>query len=138
VARRRRSLSPDDFVSLLLDSGAVLAFEKDSPQVQGWLDRARKAGVDPMVSYATLAETYRNGPRIQWVLSKLAKVRLGEREYEQAGLLLGETNIGNRTMDALVAISALQLPRPVVVLTTDPRDLERLLHGQPQITVIAV
>ena len=41
-------------------------------------------------------------------------------------------------IDALVAAAAVGDGSPVVVLTSDPRDLERLLAREPQIYVRAV
>jgi hypothetical protein len=52
--------------------------------------------------------------------------------------LLGATESADHTIDALVAATAVRLPRPVIVLTSDPKDLERLLEGQRRITVVAV
>jgi hypothetical protein len=54
-----------------------------------------------------------------------------------AGRLLGRTHRDD-TVDALVAVSALRLDRPVTFLTSDPDDLTALTVDHPQIRVVAI
>jgi hypothetical protein len=132
---------PLPFASLLLDSGAVLAAARDGTEVRWWLDRARQLDVDPRVTLVTVAEVFRDRPggaRVRWLLSRLDHEPLTMAHAEDAGRLLGATDGKDRTVDALVAAAAVRMPRPVVVLTTDPEDLERLLEGQRLIVVAAV
>ena len=129
------------FASLLLAAGAVLAFARDRPEVRRWLERAEKYGIDPRVTLVTVAEVFRDRPaggRVQWVLSRLDQEPLTLKHVHDAGRLLGATNSGDRTIDAIVAATALRMPKPVVVLTTDPKDLTRLLDGQPRVVVATV
>jgi predicted nucleic acid-binding protein len=130
-----------EFASLLLDSGAVLALARDRPEAHAWIGRARKAGIDPRVSLVTVAEVFRDRPpgaRVQWVLSRLDLEQLTLRDCHDAGRLMGATGTGGKTIDALVAATALRLPRPVAVLTSDPSDLARLLDGQRRVIVAKV
>jgi hypothetical protein len=141
VGRRGQSLIGVEFASLLLDAGAVLAFAKDRPEIRRWLRRAREAGVDPRVSYVTIAEVFRDAPagaRVQWVLSRLAPEHLTLRDCHDAGRLMCATGTDGKTLDALVAVTALRLPKPVAVLSSDPGDLGRLLEGQRRVTVARV
>lgn len=142
MGRARRPVTgPLPFASLLLDSGAVLSAAQDSPEVHWWLDRARELDVDPRVTLVTVAEVFRDRPggaRVRWVLSRLDPEPLTMALAEDAGRLLGATGSKDRTVDALVAATAVRMPRPVVVLTTDPQDLERLLEGQRLVVVAAV
>lgn len=129
------------FASLLLDAGAVLALARDRPAVREWLRRAGVLGVEPQVSYVTVAEVFRDAPagaRVRWVLSRLAAEGLTLRDCHDAGRLMSATGSGGKTLDALVAATALRLPKPVVVLTSDPKDLARLLNGQRSATVATV
>ncbi len=80
---------------------------------------------------STLPEVLRGGPRDaaihHWL--KLVTVVPIDKEYGRtAGELLGRTGLsGHRcALDALLAAVALSQPRPVVLLTSDPRDLEKL------------
>ena len=130
-----------EFASLLLDAGAVLALARDRPDVQAWLRRAKKVGIEPRVSYVTIAEVFRDAPagaRVQWVLSRLEPEHLTLRDCHDAGRLMCATGTDGKTLDALVAATALRLPRPVALLTSDPDDLERLLEGQRRVLVARV
>ena len=141
MGRRSDALIEVGFASLLLDAGAVLAIARDRPEVQRWLQQARKIGVDPRVSYVTIAEVFRDAPagrRVQWVLSRLAPEHLTLRDCHDAGRLMCATGTDGKTLDALVAVTALRLPKPVAVLSSDPDDLERLLEGQRRVTVARV
>ena len=129
------------FVSLLLDAGAVLALAHDRPEVRRWVEHAASQGIDPCVALVTVAEVFRDRPggaRVQWVLSKLDEEPFTLKHAHDAGRLLGATNSGDKTIDAIVAAAAWRMPRPVAVLTTDPRDLTRLLDGQRQVIVAQV
>ncbi len=142
MGRARRPVTgPLPFASLLLDAGAVLAAAGDGEEVRWWLDRARELDVDPRVTLVTVAEVFRDRPggaRVRWVLSRLEHEPLTMAHAEDAGRLLGATDSGDRTIDALVAAAAVRLPRPVIVLTSDPKDLERLLEGQSLVVVAPV
>jgi hypothetical protein len=76
------------------------------------------------------------------VLSRIAAVPVGPDTARRAGELLGATGLsGHRcAIDAVVAVTALSAPRPVVLLTSDPGDLGRLVAepGRPKAERIAV
>jgi hypothetical protein len=63
-------------------------------------------------------------------------IPIDEQQGRAAGELLGRTGLsGHRcALDALLAVVALDQPRPVVLLTSDPRDLGRLTEepGRPR------
>lgn len=139
--RARQHVTEAQFASLLLDAGAVLAFAQDRPEVRRWLERARDLGIDPRVTLVTIAEVFRSGTagaRVRWVLSQLDEEPLTKKHGEEAGRLLGLTNSGDRTVDALVAATALRMPQPVAILTSDPKDLQRLLEGQSRVVVVPI
>lgn len=70
------------------------------------------------------------------VLGRLTVVAIDEPQGRAAGELLGRTGLsGHRSaLDALLAVIALDQPRPVVLLTSDPKDLARLTEepGRPR------
>jgi hypothetical protein len=70
------------------------------------------------------------------VLRRLTVAAIGEEQGRAAGELLGRTGLsGHRcALDALLAVIALDQPRPVILLTSDPRDLGRLTEepGRPR------
>jgi hypothetical protein len=76
------------------------------------------------------------------VLSRIAVVPVGPELGRRAGELRGETGLpGNRcAIDAVVAATALERERPVVLLTSDLDDLSRLVEepGRPKAHRISV
>src|SRR5262249_12119512 len=93
----------------------------------------------------TLTEVLRGGPRdvpVHRVLSRITVQPVSAKLARRAGELLGTTGLsGHRcAIDAVVAATALDLPRPVVLLTSDPDDLSRLVEepGRPKDQRIAV
>jgi predicted nucleic acid-binding protein len=79
----------------------------------------------------TLAEVLHGGPKdaaVHHWLKVITVVPIDKEHGRAAGELLGRTGLsGHRcALDALLAIVALAQPRPVVLLTSDPRDLGTL------------
>lgn len=104
---------------------------------------ARRARV--AVSAITLTEVLRGSSRdgaVYRVLSRITVVPVSPEIARRAGELLGATGLsGHRcAIDAVVAATALALERPVVLLTSDPDDLSRLVEEpeQPKARRIAV
>jgi predicted nucleic acid-binding protein len=79
------------------------------------------------------------------VISRITVVPVSAEMARKAGELLGKTGLsGHRcAIDAVVAATALELERPVVLLTSDPDDLARLVEeperpNTERITVVHV
>jgi predicted nucleic acid-binding protein len=76
------------------------------------------------------------------VLSRITVISVTEGIARRAGELLGATGLpGHRcAIDAVVAATALDVERPVVLLTSDPDDLNKLVEepGRPKAQRIAV
>ena len=97
---------------------------------------------------STLTEVLRGGPRDaavhHWL--KLITVIQVDKEYGRAaGELLGRTGLsGHRcALNAILAVVAMAQPRPVVLLTSDPRDLIKLTEEperrkEERISVVAI
>jgi predicted nucleic acid-binding protein len=84
-----------------------------------------------MTAASTIAEVLRGGTRdakLHRVLNQVRVVPVDKALGRAAGELLGRAGLsGHRcTIDALLAAVALGLPRPVVLLTSDPDDMARL------------
>ena len=97
------------------------------------------------MSAITLTETLRGGPRdaaVHRVLSRITVIPVTAAIARRAGELLGATRLaGHRcAIDAVVAATALEMERPVVLLTGDPDDLTKLAEepGRPKAQRIAV
>ncbi|GAA4944974.1 hypothetical protein GCM10023224_30160 [Streptomonospora halophila] len=94
---------------------------------------AQRRGSRLVVSAVTLAEVVRGdarGATVHRVLSRIAVLAVTREIARAAGELLGRTGLsGHRcAIDAVVAVTALQQARPVVLLTSDREDLERLVE----------
>jgi predicted nucleic acid-binding protein len=93
-----------------------------------------------VVNAVTLAETLRGARRDAPIhlLTRNAQVDSVDAGLAaEAGHLLGRTNRDN-TIDALVAMTAIRLDRPAVVLTSDPGDLSALTAEHKDIQVVAI
>ena len=87
------------------------------------------------MSAVTLTETLRGGSRdatVHRVLSRVNVVPVTVQIARRAGELLGTTGrSGHRcAIDAIVAATAIGLERPIVLLTSDLDDVNRLV-GEP-------
>ncbi len=119
--------------TVVLDSEGLSKLAAGDARVRGYLDIARTRRARVAVSAITLTETLRGGPRdatVHRVLSRISVVPVTALIARRAGELLGATGLsGHRcAIDAVVAATALGLERPVVLLTSDPDDMNRLVE----------
>lgn len=117
--------------ALVLDSEGLVKLPAGDQRARAFAETARERGARVIVSAVTLTEVLRGGPRdaaVHQVLSRIVVQPVSPELARRAGELLGVTGLsGHRyAIDALVAATALELPRPVVLLTSDPDDLTRL------------
>ena len=131
--------------TLVLDSEGLFKLAVGDARARGYFDSARERGAQVAVSAITLTEALRGGPRdaaVHRVLSRITVVPVTAAIARRAGELLGATGLsGHRcAIDAVVAVTALEMGRPVVLLTSDPDDLTKLAEepGRPKAQRIAV
>ncbi|HEX9030428.1 MAG TPA: PIN domain-containing protein [Streptosporangiaceae bacterium] len=141
-------LSPGIGGTLVLDAEGLVKLARGDLIARSYFEDAREAR-GPIVAVAsTLTEVLRGGARdagVYRILNKMTVVPVDAARARAAGELLGRTGLsGHRcALDALVATVALTQPRPVVLLTSDTNDMERLTE-EPQrprmerITVIRI
>lgn len=120
--------------SILLDAGALSALAASERRLQAWATVARRTDSVLYSSTVTLAETTDGSARDALVRRAAKAVRLvpvsdaiGYRAGALRAAASGRRKPRDLTVDALVAATALTLPPPAIVLTTDPSDLRRLL-----------
>jgi predicted nucleic acid-binding protein len=125
--------------SLVLDAEGLVKLATGDPQARSHFEVARRDRRPIVTAASTLAEVLRGGPsdaRMHRMLGRLTVLPIDEPQGRAAGELLGRTGLsGHRcALDALLAVIALDQPRPVVVLTSDPKDLGRLTEepGRPR------
>jgi predicted nucleic acid-binding protein len=131
--------------TLVLDSEGLCRLAAGDGRTRGYMDSARARGARVAVSAITLTETLRGGPRdatVHRVLSRITVVPVTAAIARGAGELLGMNGLsGHRcAIDAVIAATALDMERPVVLLTSDPDDMSRLVEepGRPRRHRIAV
>lgn len=119
--------------TLVLDSEGLSKLATGDPRVRAYLETAGVRGARVVVSAITLVEVLRGGSRdaaVHRVLSRIATVPVTPELARAAGELLGATGLsGHRcAIDSVLAATALIMARPVVLLTSDPDDLNRLVE----------
>lgn len=119
--------------TLVLDAEGLSKLAAGDARVRGYLDSARARGASVAVSAVTLTEALRGGPRdaaVHRVLARITIVPVTDAIARRAGELLGTTGLsGHRcAIDAVVAATALDQERPVVLLSSDPDDMNQLVE----------
>jgi predicted nucleic acid-binding protein len=119
--------------TLVLDAEGLSKLAAGDARTRGYLDSARNRGARVAVSAITLTEALRSGscdPAVHRVLARIIVISVNEGIARRAGELLGATGLsGHRcAIDAVVAATALAMDRPVVLLTSDPDDLNKLVE----------
>ncbi|MBP2320916.1 putative nucleic acid-binding protein [Kibdelosporangium banguiense] len=119
--------------TLVLDSEGLSKLASGDFRARAHLETARVRRARVVVSAVTLTEVLRGGSRdalVHRVLSRIVVAPVSPELGRAAGELLGTTGLsGHRgAIDAIVAATALQQPRPVVLLTSDPDDMNSLVE----------
>jgi predicted nucleic acid-binding protein len=122
--------------TLVLDSEALAKLAAGDSRTRAHLEIAIARRARVVASAMTLAEVLRGAPRdaaVHRVLSRITVVPVSPELGRHAGELLGATGLPDKrcSVDAVVAATALERERPVVLLTSDPDDLSRLVE-EPQ------
>ena len=131
--------------TLVLDAEGLSKLAAGDARTRGYLDSARNRGARGAVGAITLTEALRGGSRdaaVHRVLARIIVISVNEGIARRAGELLGAAGLsGHRcAIDAVVAATALAMDRPVVLLTSDPDDLNKLVEepGRPKAQRIVV
>ncbi len=123
--------------SVLLDSEALSALADVRRDMQAWATVVRRTDSVLYASALTLAEVTDGTARDARVRRAVKAVRVAA-VTDQIGYLAGSLRAGaaagrrkprDLTVDAVVAATALALPRPTILITSDHSDLRLLLDG---------
>lgn len=125
--------------SILLDSEALSLIATDAASAKVWMAVTLRTDSVLYASAATLAEVTDGSGRDALIRRARAFVRIEPVTPNigfQAGRLRARSADSRRkprdlTVDAIVAATALALPSPRVVVTSDPADLKLLLADTP-------
>ena len=131
--------------TLVLDSEGLAKLAAGDSLVRAYLDSARLRGARVAASAITLTENLRGGPRdapVHRVLAKITIIPVTAQIARRGGELLGASGLsGHRcAINAVVAATAHEMERPVVLLSSDLEDMNRLVEEpqQPKSQRIAV
>lgn len=116
---------------LVLDAEGLVKLAQGNVVARSYFEDAREAKAAIVTAATTLTEVLRSGQKdapVHRVLRRVTVVPIRRADARAAGELLGRTGLsGHRcALDALVAIVALAQRRPVVLLTSDTKDMQRL------------
>lgn len=141
MARLRRGVVG----ALVLDADGLTKLATGNLAARARFEAAKRHRRHIVTAASTLAEVLRGGHRdadMHRVLKDVEVIGIDGQHGRAAGELLGKTALsGHRcALDALLAVVALAQPRPVVLLTSDPRDLKQLTEepDRPKAERIAV
>lgn len=117
--------------TLVLDAEGLVKLANGDIVARSYFEDARGASGAIVAAATTLTEVLRGGPTdapVHRVLNKMTVVPVDTQIARAAGELLGRTGLsGHRcALDSIVATVALAQHGPVVLLTSDPRDMTRL------------
>lgn len=128
--------------TFVLDSEGVSKLAGDHPDLVSYVTNARKRQADVVASAVTLTEVLRGGPRdaaVHRILKRVEVVPLTRQLGRRAGELLGCSGLpASAAIEAIVAATALKQTRPVVILTSDVKDLTALVEEHPGVGVLPV
>ena len=121
---------------MTFDTGMLIALERKRRRAEEFLLRAREQRIVPVVPADAVVEWWRGrSDRREAILAMVNVEALSEKLARLAGEALAAVP-GATAIDAVVMASAAL--RGGVVLTSDPRDLERLRSYFPAVRVLAV
>lgn len=134
MARLRRGVSG----TLVLDAEGLVKLSSQSQRAWVYLEEAFERNTEIVTAATTLTEVLRGRSQdapIHRILSRVNVISITKDHAQTAAKLLGQTGLSGHqcALDALLATVALAQPRPVVILTSDVKDMARLTEepGKP-------
>jgi predicted nucleic acid-binding protein len=114
--------------ALVLDAEGLIKLASGDLRARARFEGTKRYRGRIVTAASTLTEVLRGGHQdagLHRILKDVDVVAIDEHVGRAAGELLGKTGMSGHR-DALLAVIALAQRRPVVLLTSDPRDLEKL------------
>ncbi len=111
---------------IVLDAGALMAFERGDPKLRLHLAAAEQLGLEAATTSPVVSQVWRDGRRQALLVRLLRSVRVDapdEATARRAGELLAQT----RTSDVVDALLVGLARDGDTILTSDPDDIARLL-----------
>ncbi len=115
-------------MALVLDTGALIAIDRDDRTVMAFVRDAQLKGMEVRTSSAAVAQAWRNGSRqgrLARMLQGIAEVSLDRSAARRIGGLLGACGSADVVDASIVDIAS----SGDEILTSDPHDLQRLAEA---------
>ena len=125
-------------LSLVLDAGALIGFERGSRMVSVLLEEAEECGDDVVIPASVLAQVWRGGPRAARLAKLIAGSEVDALEQGRAreiGERLGGRD-GSDVVDAHVVCCAAE--HQAAIVTSDLDDAEALIGPGEDLDLIGV
>jgi hypothetical protein len=126
---------------VVLDSGAVTRVAHGSGKalvlVRALVERGWHFALPAPVLVECLTGDTRRDVQANRVLHAVNDVHPTSETHARAAAALRYRTANPSVVDPLVAGMAMRLSGPVIVLTTDPQDIEALVAGAPRVRVLA-
>ncbi|WP_052865719.1 DNA-binding protein [Streptomyces niger] len=127
--------------TLVLDSEGFSKLLGDDETVVALVAEARSRGMEVVICALTIIEAVHgrtNKARLNWVLSGLRAVPVGDEEAKAASSLLLQAGLHGHeyAIDAAVAEAAMRQQRPVVMLTSDIDDMTKLCGDRVRLVAV--
>ncbi|HVV85628.1 MAG TPA: hypothetical protein VHE35_21355 [Kofleriaceae bacterium] len=122
-------------MSLILDAGALIAYERGNRTVTAFLLDAAAAENTVKTSTGVVAQVWRNGARqaaLAGLLQGVDEVELTPRRAREIGRLLGQARTTDVVDASLVELAA----DGDEILTSDPHDLLRVARASGKTLII--
>jgi len=123
---------------LVLDAGALVAFERGDVHVRAQLAAARRLGLELATTSPVIAQVWRDGRR-QALIARLSAATRIDAPDEAAARRAGELLARTRTSDVIDALLVGIARDGDSVITSDPGDIGRLLAAaRTRAAIVAV
>ncbi len=122
-------------MTLVLDAGALLAYERGDRTVQAFLERASRNGNEVLTTTGAVAQVWRNGTRqarLARLLRGVLEVELSRSQGRRVGALLGAAGRSG-VVDGSIVDAASDGSE---ILTSDPHDIAALAAASGKTVIV--
>jgi hypothetical protein len=122
-------------VTLVLDAGALLGYDRGDRVVQAFLERAARSRTEVLTTTGAVAQVWRNGARqarLALLLRGVLEVELGVPDARRVGALLGAAERTD-VVDGSVVDAATDGDE---ILTSDPDDIAALAAASGKTLIV--
>jgi hypothetical protein len=119
---------------LVLDTGALLAYDRGDRTVQAFLERASRNRIGVVTTTGAVAQAWRSGrqARLASLLRGVREVELDSQQARRVGRLLGVAGMADVVDGSVVDTAA----DGAEILTSDPGDIVALAEASGKTVIV--